>query len=70
VAQDGIDCGLFDTLAARLDLPRSPADAGAGGARGWLQGDALQQWLHMLQAAMVATEAATQAASPLPTAQV
>ena len=38
VAQDGIDCGLFDTLAQRLDAPRGPAD---GGARGYLQGEAL-----------------------------
>ncbi|HOB96651.1 MAG TPA: SNF2-related protein, partial [Aquabacterium sp.] len=58
VGQDGIDCGLFDTLAARLDLPRSPADAGAGGARGWLQGDALQQWLGALHLALAATPAA------------
>jgi hypothetical protein len=51
VAQDGIDGGLFDTLAARLDLPRGPAD---GGARGWLQGEALQQWLRALQLALAA----------------
>lgn len=55
VAQDGIDTGLFDTLAARLDLPRSPAD---GGARGWLQGEALQQWLTALQLALAATPTA------------
>jgi hypothetical protein len=52
VAQDGIDTGLFDTLAARLDLPRSPADGNGGGARGWLQGEALQQWLTALQLAL------------------
>ncbi len=52
VAQDSIECGLFDTLASRLDAPRSPAD---GGARGYLQGEALQQWLHLLQAALAAT---------------
>ena len=54
VAQDGIDCGLFDTLAQRLDAPRGPAD---GGARGYLQGEALQQWLQLLQAALAATRA-------------
>ncbi len=52
VAQDSIECGLFDTLAARLDAPRSPAD---GAARGYLQGDALAQWLQQLQAAWAAT---------------
>jgi hypothetical protein len=51
VAQDSIECGLFDTLAVRLDAPRSPAD---GGARGYLQGDALAQWLQQLQAAWAA----------------
>ena len=38
-------------LAVRLDAPRSPAD---GGARGYLQGDALAQWLQQLQAAWAA----------------
>ncbi|MES2717163.1 MAG: SNF2-related protein [Pseudomonadota bacterium] len=55
VAQDSIECGLFDTLASRLDAPRSPAD---GGARGYLQGEALQQWLQLLQAALAATPTA------------
>ncbi len=55
VALDSIECGLFDTLAGRLDAPRSPAD---GGARGYLQGEALQQWLQLLQAALAATPAA------------
>jgi len=52
VAQDSIECGLFDTLAGRLDAPRSPAD---GAARGYLQGDLLTQWLQQLQAAWAAT---------------
>ena len=52
VAQDSIECGLYDTLAGRLDAPRSPVD---GGARGYLQGDALVQWLQQLQAALAAT---------------
>jgi hypothetical protein len=55
VAQDGIDGGLFDTLAARQDAPRGPAD---GGGRGYLQGEALQQWLQLLQAALAATPTA------------
>ena len=54
VAQDSIECGLFDTLAGRLDAPRSPAD---GGARGYLQGEALAQWLQQLQAAWAAAPA-------------
>jgi len=54
VAQDSIECGLFDTLAGRLDAPRSPAD---GAARGYLQGDLLTQWLQQLQAAWAATPA-------------
>ncbi len=54
VAQDSIECGLFDTLAGRLDAPRSPAD---GAARGYLQGEALAQWLQQLQAAWAATPA-------------
>lgn len=54
VAQDSIECGLFDTLAGRLDAPRSPAD---GAARGYLQGEALTQWLQQLQAAWAATPA-------------
>jgi hypothetical protein len=54
VAQDSIDCGLFDTLASRLDAPRGPAD---GGARGYLQGEALQLWLQLLQAALLAMPA-------------
>ena len=51
VAQDSIECGLFDTLAGRLDAPRSPAD---GAARGYLQGEVLAQWLQQLQAAWAA----------------
>lgn len=54
VAQDSIECGLFDTLAGRLDAPRSPAD---GAARGYLQGELLTQWLQQLQAAWAATPA-------------
>jgi hypothetical protein len=52
VAQDSIECGLFDTLVGRLDAPRSPAD---GAARGYLQGDLLAQWLQQVQAAWAAT---------------
>ena len=53
VAQDSLDCGLFDTLAQRQDLPYSLLDGG----RGFLQGDRLQQWL-------IAVQAAVQAALP------
>ncbi len=58
VAADSIECGLFDTLAGRLDAPRSPAD---GAARGYLQGEALAQWLQQLQAAWAAMPAAAPA---------
>lgn len=51
VAQDSIDAGLFNTLASRLDAPRSPAETGA---RGYLQGEALRLWLQQLQAALAA----------------
>jgi hypothetical protein len=51
VAQDGVDAGLFDTLADRLDLPRSLAE---GGGRDFLQGDRLTAWLTAMQAALPA----------------
>lgn len=49
VAQDSIECGLFDTLAQRGDVPRGLADSGA---RDYLQGERLNAWLTALQAAL------------------
>ena len=50
VAQDSLDGGLFDTLDARLDLPRTLVDGG----RGFLQGDRLSDWLLAVHAAVQA----------------
>jgi hypothetical protein len=50
VAQDSLDGGLFDTLDARLDLPRTLVDGG----RGFLQGERLSDWLLAVQAAVQA----------------
>ena len=52
VAQDSIECGLFDTLAQRADVPRGLADSGA---RDYLQGERLNAWLAALQAALGST---------------
>jgi len=52
VAQDSLDTGLFDTLAARIDAPRGLAD---GGGRSYLQGERLTEWLQAVQAAVAAT---------------
>ena len=52
VAQDSLDTGLFDTLAARIDAPRGLAD---GGGRSYLQGERLSEWLQAVQAAVAAT---------------
>ena len=52
VAQDSIECGLFDTLAQRSDVPRGLADSGA---RDYLQGERLNAWLTALQAALDGT---------------
>ena len=54
VAQDSLDCGLFDTLAQRHDAPRGLADAGG---RTYLQGERLADWMRAVQAALVATVA-------------
>ena len=51
-AQDSIECGLFDTLAQRLDVPRGLAD---GGGRDYLQGAQLSAWLSALWAALMAS---------------
>lgn len=51
VAQDSIECGLFDTLAQRGDAPRGLAEAGA---RDYLQGGRLTAWLAAVEAAMAA----------------
>ncbi len=53
VAQDSLDGGLFDTLTARLDLPRTLVDGG----RGFLQGERLNDWLQAVLAAVQAIEA-------------
>ena len=53
VALDSLDTGLFDTLAQRSDAPRSLAD----GARDYLQGERLTEWLTLVQAALAATSA-------------
>ncbi|NDG41495.1 MAG: hypothetical protein EBY28_19465 [Betaproteobacteria bacterium] len=58
VAQDSLDGGLFDTLDARLDLPRSLVDGG----RGFLQGERLSDWLQAVQAAVQAIAVPTQQA--------
>ena len=50
VAQDSLDGGLFDTLDARLDLPRTLVDGG----RGFLQGERLSDWLQAVLAAVQA----------------
>ena len=50
VAQDSLDGGLFDTLDARLDLPRTLVDGG----RGFLQGERLSDWLLAVQAVVQA----------------
>jgi hypothetical protein len=55
VAQDSIECGLFDTLAQRADVPRGLADSGA---RDYLQGERLNAWLTALQAALDSSSAA------------
>ena len=52
VAQDSIECGLFDTLAQRLEVPRGLAD---GGGRDYLQGAQLNAWLSALLAALAAS---------------
>ncbi len=61
VAQDSLDAGLFNTLAARQDVPRGVADSAA---RGYLQGARLDDWLRAVQAALQALPPAP-AAAPL-----
>lgn len=58
VAQGSLDAGLFDTLASRHDLPRSPAEPGG---RGFLQGARLRDWLTAVAAAL---QAITEARAP------
>ena len=59
VAQDSLDIGLFDTLASRHDLPRSPAEPGG---LGFLQGARLRDWLTAVAAALQAITEARAAA--------
>ena len=49
VALDGLDAGLFDTLAERMDLPLGLID---GKSRAFLQGERLSTWLQAVQAAV------------------
>ena len=56
VAQDSIECGLFDTLAQRLDVPRGLAD---GGGRDYLRGAQLSAWLSALSVALDASASAS-----------
>lgn len=51
-AQDSLELGLFDTAAARGDAPRGPAESGA---RGFLVGQALADWLGACRLAWQAT---------------
>lgn len=55
VALDGLDAGLFDTLAERMDLPLGLND---GKSRAFLQGDRLSTWLQAVQAAVARLPAA------------
>lgn len=55
VAQDSLETALFDTLAARGDVPRGAADPGG---RGFLQGERLLAWLQAVQQALQAMPAA------------
>lgn len=54
VAQGSLEAALFDTLAARTDVPRSAADPGS---RGFLQGERLLAWLQAVQQALQAMPA-------------
>ncbi len=54
VAQDSLEAALFDTLAARTDVPRGAADADS---RGFLQGERLLAWLQALALALQAMPA-------------
>jgi hypothetical protein len=58
VAHDSLECGLFDTLAWRAEVPRGLLDA--GGARAYLTGAALADWLAALQAAVASLDASLQ----------
>ncbi|MEK8051929.1 SNF2-related protein [Ideonella sp. DXS22W] len=60
VAQDSLETALFDTLAARLDAPRSAAEPGS---RGFLQGERLLAWLQAVQLALQAMPAAVPSVS-------
>jgi len=50
VGEDGLEAGLFDTLALRGDVPRSLADGG----RAYLHGERLTDWLQAVAAALQA----------------
>jgi len=54
VAAGSIECGLFDTLALRTDAPRSLAEA--SGARDYLHGQRLSDWLQAVQAMLGALQ--------------
>ena len=54
VAQDSLEAGLFNTLAARMDVPRGLGGVGDSAGRQFLQGDRLADWLRAVAAAVQA----------------